>query len=243
MILTIDVGLKNLAFCIMSCQDKQDMTTYNIHLWEVINTLDESIPNCSGIIKKTNKECGKKCSMKYIDDKGEIIYTCKPHFPKNIHVMKNKHIIKKIKVKECLLQDIALSVIFAINQLYEANKELFLELTKIHIELQPKINNKMKLISHIIYGKLVEIFKDSPNTQIRFIRAAQKLKIYKGPFIECNLKSAYSKRKYLSIQYTKWILENSFSEEQRNIWYNFFLENKKKDDLSDVYLMALNGIK
>jgi hypothetical protein len=242
MILTIDVGLKNLAFCVMSCNNNLDMKTYNIHLWQVVNTLEEQIPKCESLTKK-EKICGKKCCMKYLDTNGNIIYSCKPHFPKDIPIVKTKNIIKKIKVKECLLQDIALSVINAMNNLINENVELFSQITKIHIELQPKINNKMKLVSHIIYGKLVETFQSYPHTQIRFIRAAQKLKIYKGPVVECNLKSAYSKRKYLSIQYTKWILLNCFCDDQKIQWYDFFDNNSKKDDLSDVYLMALNGIK
>jgi hypothetical protein len=241
MILTIDVGLKNLAFCIMSCENKLDMQTYNIHLWEVINTLEEPISKCELLTKKGNK-CGKKCSMKYTDSNGDVIYSCKPHFPKDIPVL-SKHKIKKVKVKECLLQDIALSIIKAINNIYDDNKELFSQLKTIHIELQPKINNKMKLISHIIYGKLVEIFQNDNSVQIRFIRAAQKLKAYKGPPVECNLKGAYAKRKYLSIQYTKWIIQNCFNQEQINRWYEYFLSNTKQDDLSDVYLMALNGVK
>lgn len=242
MILTIDVGLKNLAFCIMSCKENKDYATYNIHLWKIINTLDDTIPNCICLTKK-NKECNKKSSMKYLSETGETVYTCKAHFPKNIPIVKGKNIIKKVKVKECLLQDIALSVIRCLNEVYNENTELFNKLTKIHIELQPKINNKMKLVSHIIYGKLIDIFQENKLIQIRFIRAAQKLKVYKGPEIECKLKSPYSKRKFLSVEHTKWILHNLFCEEERYKWYNFFIEHKKKDDLADVYLMAINGIK
>ena len=240
MILTIDVGLKNLAFCIMSSDDKKKIECYTIHLWEIINTLDESIPNCVCLTKK-GSICGKNSTMKYIKD-GELNYTCKTHFPKDRDIKMN-NTIKRSKVKEFLLQDIALVVIRCIDEIYTRNKEIFEQLTKIHIELQPKINNKMKLVSHIIYGKLVDIFQQKESIQIRFIRAAQKLKAYNGPPIECNLKSDYSKRKFLSIEYTKWILQNLFNATECDKWYNFFIENKKKDDLADVYLMAINAVK
>ena len=57
-VLTIDVGLKNLAMCIMDNQ-------YRIHLWDVYNILEneenEQKYKCNVIIKSTNKPCHYKC--------------------------------------------------------------------------------------------------------------------------------------------------------------------------------------
>ena len=142
---------------------------------------------------------------------------------------------------EYLLQDITKIVLTKMNSIFEENSDLFDKVTKVLIELQPKINNKMKLISHLIYGKFVELFINNPKTTIRFVRAAQKLKAYKGPIIMCNLKGAYARRKYLSIQYTKWFLNNKFSKEEKEKWLDVFLSNNKQDDLGDVFLMAING--
>ena len=99
----------------------------------------------------------------------------------------------------------------------------------------------MKFTSHIIYGKLVELYKET-NTTVRFVRASQKLKAYTGPSIECKLKGSYAKRKWLSIQYTNWFLENKFDLEQSNTWLPFFENHSKKDDVSDTMLMAINGL-
>ena len=59
---------------------------------------------------------------------------------------------------EYLLQDITKIVLTKMNSIFEENSDLFDKVTKVLIELQPKINNKMKLISHLIYGKFVELF-------------------------------------------------------------------------------------
>lgn len=114
MILSIDVGLRNLAMCIMDSTDKTDLKTYCIHLWDVYNTLDEDTYLCQGI-QKNGKICNKKCGYTYlkqveIEDSECLkeyisIYSCKNHFPKDIPI-KKKNIYKKKAVDNYLLQDI-----------------------------------------------------------------------------------------------------------------------------------------
>jgi len=239
MIVTVDVGLKNLAFCIMECENPKELSTYNIKLWNVYNTLETPVYLCKGILK-SGKTCGKRCLYKYQNGELELEYTCKLHFPKSQIIKSNNH-YKQKRVDEYLLQDITKIVLTKMNSIFEENSDLFDKVTKVLIELQPKINNKMKLISHLIYSKFVELFINNPKTTIRFVRAAQKLKAYKGPIIMCNLKGAYARRKYLSIQYTKWFLNNKFSKEEKEKWLDVFLSNNKQDDLGDVFLMAING--
>jgi hypothetical protein len=88
---------------------------------------------------------------------------------------------------------------------------------------------------------LVELYKDT-DTPIRFVRASTKLKAYTGPFIVCKLKGAYAQRKWLSIEYCKWFLENKFSKEQQHVWCDFFSCHSKRDDISDTFLMAINAL-
>ena len=240
MILSIDIGLRNLSLCIMSAGNKADMKTYKIHLWDVYNTLDSDDYKCKSL-QKNKKTCNRKCSCKYKDNDDTIVYSCKSHFPKQLLPLKKDNIFKKKAVNDYLLQDIAIVVLSKIQEIYDNNIIVFSELKNIIIELQPKINQKMKFTSHIIYGKLVELYKET-NTTVRFVRASQKLKAYTGPSIECKLKGSYAKRKWLSIQYTKWFLENKFDLEQSNTWLPFFENHSKKDDVSDTMLMAINGL-
>ena len=237
MILCIDIGIKNLAMCIMSCDEKTELSSYKIHLWNTYNVLidDDHVQLCSNQ-KKNKQVCNKKCLYTYKHN-NDIIYSCKIHVPKDCTATP----IKTKKVNDFLLQDIATRFINKISHIYNEHKDIFTQLTHINIELQPRINQKMKFISHILYGKLVELFFDT-STKIRFIRASQKLKAYTGPNIECKLKSAYAKRKWLGIQYSKWFFEQKFSIDEKNKWYHLLDNTSKRDDLCDTLLMAINTL-
>jgi hypothetical protein len=239
MILSCDIGLRNLAFCCMSAEDKGNIESYNIHLWDVYNTLDSDDYKCQGI-QKSGKVCGKKCSFKYKLENNNIMHSCKTHFPKTLDFKLKEHVFKKKAIDNYLLQDIANIVLLKLQQIYDEHL-LKLSVTSIFIELQPNINRKAVFTSHLIYGKLVELYRNT-NVPIRFVRASQKLKCYTGPDIECKLKGAYAQRKWLSIQYCKWFLENKFSKEQKEKWLPLFESNSKKDDLSDVFCMDINAI-
>jgi hypothetical protein len=238
MILSIDIGLRNLALCCMSADDITNIESYNIHLWDVYNTLDSDDYKCEGI-QKSGKVCGKKCSFKYKLD-NNLIYSCKTHFPKTLDFKLKEHVFKKKAIDDYLLQDIASIVLCKLQEIYDNN--LFqLNLKSIFIELQPKINRKAVFTSHIIYGKLVELYKNT-NVPIRFVRASHKLKCYTGPNIECKLKGAYAQRKWLSIEYCKWFLENKFNKDQKEKWLPEILQHSKKDDLSDTFCMVINAL-
>ena len=253
-VLTIDVGLKNLAMCMMDSQ-------YNIYLWDVYNVLDDEQYSYSCEIRqKDGKMCAKKCQFKIpkelknksilqsnnIDEKEnttEFFYSCKRHFPKEIPNQK-KYFIKDKKVGDFLLQDIAERIMKGIHDIYNKNIDLFTRVTNICIELQPKVNQRMKFTSHIIYAKFVDLYKDyNVEVPIRFIRASQNLQAYRGPPVECKLKTPYSRRKYLSVAYTKWYLEHDLLHNEFNKSKNylqFLLSHPKKDDLCDVSNANIN---
>jgi hypothetical protein len=235
MILSIDIGIRNLSLCIIEASKPTDFSTFKIHLWDVFDTIETEEYTCKGI-QKNGSVCNKKCGYKYIEN-STTHYACKTHFPKQITIDKAKHTYKKKMINDYLLQDIAKIVLSKLQEIYD-NNDVFKQLTSIIIELQPKVNQKMKFISHIIYGKLVELYMNEKTT-VRFVRASQKLKAYTGPPLVCNLKGAYAKRKWLSIQYTKWFLENKFSKEQKDAWLNLFLAHKKQDDVADSFLIAI----
>jgi hypothetical protein len=156
------------------------------------------------------------------------------------------HEFKKKSVDEYLLQDIAKAFIQRIQDIYDQHTELFKRINTILIELQPKCNPKMLFTSHILYGKLVELYSAPTivsTPTIKFVRASQKLKAYTGPAIECPLKGAYAKRKWLSVKYGFWFLENKFSKEQQDIWLpTLTTKTNKLDDMMDCFLMAINSL-
>jgi len=238
-VLAIDIGIRNLSMCLMSCTDPNDFQSFQIHLWETVDTLEADDHLCEAI-QKNDKICNKKCTYKYKNDL-EWTYTCKTHYPKDRPIEKANKFKKKL-IKDYLLQTISEIVLTKIQKYHDDNIEEFEELTNIVIELQPTLNPRMKFISHIIYGKLVEIYMNS-KVMIRFVSASIKLRAYTGPCIECKLKGGYAKRKWLAIQYIRWFLENKFSEQEMNKWLPYFEGKLVKPDLSDTSLMCINVLK
>ena len=242
MILSIDVGIRHLSLCIMSAENKSNMETFNVHLWDVYNTLDTDEYFCESL-QKSGKVCGKKCAFKW-KNASDQIYCCKTHLPKEF--VKNKkiakeNIFKKKLIKDYPLQTIAKIVLTRLQEIYDMHETVFNQLTSIIIEIQPTLNPSMKLVSHIIYGKLVSLYMDK-SVSIKFVRASQKLKSYTGPAIECKLKGKYAQRKWLSVQYTRWFLENKFSKDQKEKWLNNFDSKVTKPDMGDTFLMCINAI-
>jgi hypothetical protein len=210
---------------------------YNILLWDTFNILDGDDYHCESLFKN-GKLCNRKCTMKYKKEDNTLIYTCKTHFSKGIKKTKLND-FKKKSIDDYLLQDIANTFINRLQEIYDQNP-VFKTLTSIFIELQPKCNPKSLFVSHILYSKFVELYKNT--IPIRFIRASQKLRAYTGPPIECKLKGKYAQRKWLSIQYGSWFLENKFSEEQRDKWLPIFQSKAVKADMGDTFLMCINAI-
>ena len=80
-----------------------------------------------------------------------------------------------------------------------------------------------------------KLSNNSVHYDINLFNARKKLAIYDGPKIDVSkIKNAYSKRKYQSVQYTKYFLEKYNAN-----WSDMFNSNKKQDDLADCYLQGL----
>ena len=210
--LSFDVGIKNLAFC--SLDDNKKILD-----WGIINLDKNPICQCG-----LQKECCKSSTFIVVSDNGETKYACTTH-------------TKKYKKKKKMNNDrdiFNLSKIM-INELN--SKEDFLNHEIICIENQPALKNPtMKTVQMILYSYfMIEgATKDTPVNEVHMINARNKLKVYKGPEIECKFTDKYKKNKYLSVEYTKLMI---LEEEKRFI--DLFLESKKKDDLADAYLQGI----
>ena len=113
--------------------------------------------------------------------------------------------------------------------------------THVLIENQPALKNPvMKSIQMIIYTFFVMdgvMKEDSSIETIHMVNARNKLKVYKGPPVECNKKGKYAQNKYLSVVYTKEMIK-----EEEDEFIKLFDESKKKDDLADAYLQGVYWI-
>ena len=120
-------------------------------------------------------------------------------------------------------------------------KKNFLSVDCVLIENQPALKNPtMKTVQMLLYSYFLihgVTNETSPISNIEMINARNKLKVYKGPPIECSIKDKYKKTKYLGIQYCKIMIQENQKMKQEYI--NQFLQSEKQDDLSDAYLQGM----
>ena len=217
--LSFDVGIKNLSYCVLSPEGC-------IERWGIIN-LNKDEQNCQVHLRK---ECKKEATYLVKDD-CEVNYCCTSHKGKFSK-------LKKIKSNTNNITEVSKKCIHALREMDLSN------IVHVLIENQPALKNPiMKSIQMIIYTFfLIESeFNDSTIKNIHMVNARNKLKVYKGPSVNCpytnEKKNKYKINKFLSIAYTKNMIENE-KEEIQKIFHN----SKKKDDLADAYLQGIYWI-
>lgn len=213
-ILSFDIGIKNLAFCQLSNKEE-------IKDWGIINI------SCDDVCEHINtKGCSCENSATLFTDN---IKLCKSHSKlKSYKGLK----FKKIKTN---------------NSIFNVGKKLVAELDKypdflnckeVIVENQPSLKNPtMKSIQMMVYSYFLIRGVDSDISNIdnlEMINARNKLKVYKGEKVECNIKETYKKNKFLAVKYCELMINN---EDQKFI--DLYESSKKKDDLSDSYLQGI----
>lgn len=263
--LSWDVGIKNLAYCIL---DKNE-STFKIKHWGIINLVEDNIvhkcmscskdakimiqdkyycdkhgkavkpldllDNPKGIYKcayklKSDKICGKK-SLYGTENESY----CKVHCPKP----------KKVKKINANYEDIN-KLITKMGTELNKNKEIFTNVTKVLIELQPlntnsnptmrKIANPtMKTISVALYSWF--IFN---NVNVTFVAAGNKIKISSEANKEIkNMKENKANNKDIynfTKNYGTKICLELIKDDKENV--ELINNAHKKDDLCDAFIQA-----
>ena len=269
-ILSIDVGIKNLAFCLL-CKDDTASDNFHIKKWDVVNITDQINHNCCQIEK--NVACDKVAKFKKNSN-----YYCLKHAKKQLYQIPTADLkpsyINKQKLQK--LQEIADK--YKIQYETPVKKQNLILVINEYIEtkcLEPIENinaSKVDLINigQNIKTKFEALFSDEEcidhviiENQISPI--ANRMKTIQGMimqyFIMSNIlvdniefvsaknklkefsdckQDKYSDRKKLSTQKTLETINNDF---QYKSWSKYFLEHKKKDDLADSFLQGLWFIK
>ena len=231
-IASFDIGLKNLAFCVMQFEnDKQDGEKFPILVWKNIDMTDknnEGIEDfvCEAFLKsKPNENCKLGAKIKTKEGK----YFCNRHNPDPEKYKPRK----KRKVKSIALDEMCCTLA---NRM-DAFEELFkTKVDHVVIETQFSRNRKMICLSNMLYSYFIlkhVLIEDSTIKKVKFVSSRNKLKVYTGPFVECNRKNAKDKRKQLAIKYCEWMIRH---DEKHLAEFNKF--PRKKDDLSDCYLQG-----
>lgn len=265
-ILSIDVGIKNLAYCLIETAIQGD--TFKILKWDVINLCDE-IPIChyTMINKKGSKQCNKKSCL-FRDD----IFYCKTHAKKMNCLFKTrentiKHNskideIKKIadtykiiyeptvkksvlkrKVEEYIEENIFKSVAKS-----SANSisliDVGISLAKklpLHLENNMKLSDIDKVIIENQISPLANRMKTIQGMVTQYFIMNNITDIH---FISAinklkpfkQEKMNYNERKKAGIDITQQLLQNN---NILNSWYQIFSIHKKKDDLADCLLQGI----
>lgn len=221
-ILSLDIGINNLSYCILSWEEGK----YIIHHWGILNVnpyeeINNDIAKQNKDIDKSNKKL-LKVSLKDNEDVNEGDIYIQPKLTK-----------KKIKKKPSVNQ-----VAHEIITIFDNNKHL-LECSYVLIENQPCMKNPtMKSIQMIVYTYfyvrgITDVVECDKLKEIVFLSASNKLKVYDGPLLTFDVKSKYTLSKKLGIEHTKYFLKDN--EEK----LSFFNSHKKKDDLADAFLQGV----
>lgn len=261
-ILSIDVGMKNLAICLFNINDKLD---YKIKIWDVINLCNEQNYCCGEKNTKTNKICNKKAKFTKNNK-----YYCKIHAKNKEFKIPtpdlNPNKVKKLKINQ--LKELANK--YDIDFIKKIKKDDLKNIInkKLEVEYFDNISSiKANSFNLVQYGRNLKtefnkIFKDTKIDGVvvenQIGPLAMRMKTLQGMimqhFIEKNIplveevsasnklkeflgnkKTTYTERKNESIKITRNILnENNFL----NNWLEHFNKHKKKDDLADSFLQG-----
>ena len=257
-ILSIDIGIKNLGYCIIENDNNIINKEFKICDWNIINICN-SVPSCCFCKKnakfKKNEQFFCKQHIKHsefkiseinlntlnklkIKDLIQLIKKCDINLDANNN-SKNECIkIIKDYVTDNYLEEITFTNANNIN-LIELGINLNNELNKLFNVIDLKtidivlLENQISPIANrmkTLQGMIAQYFIINNIHKIEFISSVNKLKF----FIE-NKKTTYNERKKLGIQFTKDILIKQNMDEL----FNFFIKNNKKDDLADSFLQGL----
>tara|TARA_R110002074_G_scaffold209983_3_gene378995 strand:- start:1165 stop:1992 length:828 start_codon:yes stop_codon:yes gene_type:complete len=262
-ILSIDVGMKHLAFCLF---DIQEAGTFKIQLWDVVNLCsEENEKMCMGKTKK-NICCNKLAKFHKNNE-----FFCKTHAKNNkylvptndlkpvkirkLNIKPLKKLIEKYEIKVDLKKPLKKDYLNIFLEHVDKNYYSFIEKIKANSLNLVTLGRNMKThFTKILDG--VELQCVIVENQIGPL--ALRMKTLQGMimqhFIERNCsiieeispmnklkdyttkKTNYNERKKLGIEITLKKLEEI---NEISTWQTHFVKHKKKDDLADSFLQGL----
>jgi hypothetical protein len=199
-VLSFDIGIKNLCFCELNDKGK---------------ILDWAIVNISNDVPCEHKMKNGKCC----DKPGTFIYKCK--LDNSEMYLCTSHSKNKCYDKVKKFNNPKNNIFYISQNLVKKLDEFkFIErnITDVIVENQPSLKNPtMKSIQMIVYSYFLVngICKDDSSiVGLEMINARNKLKVYKGEPIKCDIKETYKRNKFLAVKYCEKMIVD---EEQKFI--------------------------
>jgi len=265
-ILSIDVGIKNLALCLFVKSPTSDH--FKVSIWDIIDISEQENAITCQVVEK-NVICNKSAKFK----KGEKCYCLKHSKKQQIKIPTSEHkssFINKQKIQK--LYEIAESynikyepkikkveLIKLINehinihyfQTIESKKAAEVDLFNIGLNIKTKLNKlfeKEEKIDYVIIenqiGPLAIRMKTIQGMIVQYF-IMSNLNVHHIEFIsasnklkDCDVKDKgnYSDRKKLGISKCLEIITTNFRFSEH---IDYFNTHKKKDDLSDSFLQGI----
>ena len=263
-IISIDVGIKNLAYCIIDI-DTSTNSEYKIIKWDSINLCGEDM-KC---LVQTEK--GTLCNKKATYSKNNIDY-CLTHAKKTSYMVPNKELsvpsIKKMKIdnlislaekyhihlnddnkkKDTILKTILDYISINAFDIIGKKSANQLDLVTIGISMKNEFDKIMPTtnIEHVIIENQISPIANRMKTiqgmiaQYFIMKGIQQVSFVSAmnklkSFTVNNEKTEYKDRKKMGVTITGGILEFYNNKE----WLDFFKGHKKKDDLADSFLQGI----
>lgn len=267
-IVSIDVGIKNLAICVFSIKYESEGAKIDLLLidkWDVINLAQKEITKCSGFDSK-----GNECTNQVQYTKNGICY-CLKHSKKEIYYKPAKEFelkyLKKQKVqqlydiieKHCIEYDSPVKKADLINIIHTFGQEKCFEpIDKIDankldiVTIGRNIQHKLNILFDNFFEDISLVLIENQISPI-----ANRMKTIQGMLSQYFL----MKNDTLDVEFISSInklkddnlLNSSYSQRKKAgiskclgiisedfiSWVEFFNKHKKKDDLADCFLQGM----
>jgi hypothetical protein len=267
LILSIDVGIKNLGYCLL--QTESANKKYTIQQWDSVNLCGSEV-TCSQCKKKAVyclpsadilycPQHAKKAAGYFLPSDQKAV---KKMSPEQLIEFALKHTIdihtvtnKKTALKTCILSAIESHVLQELKKQASAST---INLVQVGIAIQTHfdqvlsdvgliddviIENQISPIANrmkTVQGMLAQYFIMRGNANVIFVSSANKLKGYEH-IIEKKAegsKMTYSDRKKAGIKVTQTLLALAEAADT-TAKLEYFNQHKKKDDLADCFLQGV----
>lgn len=231
-VLSIDVGVKNLAMCVVEYCSSQ----WSILHWSNQSVIEDTSTRCSSIVKSSKEQCTKPAQFRALGE-GSLEY-CGVHakaITPKVAIVHSKKTMKNMTDYELVQRILVYLAKYA-------NDEWVALLTHVVIERQPVRSRKINLVADALF-----VYWTQCAPMVIFVPAIHKIKtcaLSTVPVVHVPKgRKGYQLRKSQSVTVTMEIIElmrlrNALNE---SVGVEDFVNSQcgKRDDYADTFMQAL----